>query len=109
MSGFSGMKAWLIQRFSGIYIALFAVFAGYILLQIGPMDYALWVGLLGQPFVQVTSGLFVFALLIHAWIGLRDVILDYIKPIGVKLLIMSFVVLALLASGLWFLRALLLL
>lgn len=106
MSGFSGMNAWLIQRFSGIYIALFAVFFGFILWQIGPVDYSLWVGLFSQPLIQITTSLFGIALLFHAWIGLRDVILDYIQPIAVKMLIVAAVVIMLLASAFWLLRAL---
>jgi succinate dehydrogenase / fumarate reductase membrane anchor subunit len=27
------------------------------------------------------------ALLYHAWIGMRDILMDYIKPVGVRLLL----------------------
>lgn len=107
MSGFSGMKAWLIQRFSGIYIGVFAVVMALIVWTHQPLDYAQWVALFAQPWLQISLSLFTVALLFHAWIGLRDVILDYIHPIWIKMLVMSAVVLMLLASGFWFLRALL--
>jgi len=108
MSGFSGMKAWLVQRFSGVYIGLFAVLLVFILWGNQPMSYPVWVAVFADPWIQVMSGLFVIALLFHAWIGMRDVILDYIKPIGIKMFLMTAIVLMLLASGFWFLRALLL-
>ena len=108
MSGFSGMKAWLVQRFSGVYIGLFAVLLVFILWGNQPMSYPVWVEVFADPWIQVMSGLFVIALLFHAWIGMRDVILDYIKPIGIKMFLMTAIVLMLLASGFWFLRALLL-
>ena len=107
MSGFSGMKAWLIQRFSGIFIGIFGVIMALILWNKQPMDYPQWQALFAQPWLQITLSLFVVALLLHAWIGLRDVILDYIHPIWIKMLLMSAVVLMLLASGFWFLLALL--
>ncbi len=107
MSGFSGMKAWIIQRFTGIYIALFILLMGFTLLTSGPINYSLWTALFSQPFLQVTSGLFIIALLYHAWIGLRDVVLDYVHPIGIKMVVLSAIAIALLSSGLWFFRALL--
>ncbi len=108
MSGFSGMQAWLVQRFSAIYIALFAIILTMMLLGGEELSYRTWVALFAQPWLQVMSSLFVVALLFHAWIGLRDVILDYIKPVEIKMLVMSVIVFMLLASGFWFLRALLL-
>ncbi len=111
MSGFSGMKAWLIQRFSGIYIALYALIFVIVvwrqsLIHDGTINYQQWSALFHQPWLQIATGLFGFAVLFHAWIGLRDIILDYIQSITVKMLVMSFIVLMLLASGYWLLRAL---
>ena len=42
MSGFSGMKAWLIQRFTGIYIAIVAVTLAMIIWLEKPTDYQQW-------------------------------------------------------------------
>jgi succinate dehydrogenase / fumarate reductase membrane anchor subunit len=108
MSGFSGMKAWLVQRYTAVYIALFVPYVSIVLWNLEPINHAIWAGLFRQPFMQVTTALFVVALLFHAWIGLRDVILDYIKPIGIKMLIVAVVIFTLFASGFWFLRALIL-
>ena len=108
MSGFSGMQAWLLQRFSAVYIAIFSIMLTLMVWGGEELSYRSWVALFAQPWLQVMSSLFVIALLLHAWIGLRDVILDYIKPVGIKMLVMTAIVLVLLASGFWFLRALLL-
>jgi len=108
MSGFSGMKAWLIQRFSGIYIALFSTVLAVIMLNEQPDNYSQWARLFSGPWMQTALSIFIVTLLFHAWIGLRDVILDYIHPIWIKMLVMTSVVLMLVASGFWFLRALLL-
>ena len=108
MSGFSGMKAWLIQRFSGIYIALVAVAIVVIIGSAKPANYQQWTALFSDPWMQTALSIFIVTLLFHAWIGLRDIILDYIHPIWIKMIIMTAVVLMLVASGFWFLRALLL-
>jgi succinate dehydrogenase / fumarate reductase membrane anchor subunit len=106
MSGFSGMKAWLIQRFSGIYIGLFVLIFSFVFWQSAPFKYHQWVGLFSQTWIQITTSLFILALLFHAWIGLRDIFLDYIHSISVKMVVMSAIILMLLASGFWGLRAL---
>ncbi len=108
MSGFSGMKAWLIQRFTGIYIAIVAVTLAMIIWLEKPTDYQQWSALFSGPWMQTALSIFIVTLLFHAWIGLRDIILDYIHPIWIKMLVMTGIVLMLVASGFWFLRALLL-
>jgi len=108
MSGFSGMKAWLIQRFTGIYIAIVAVTLAMVIWFEKPTNYQQWSALFSDPWMQTALSIFIVTLLFHAWIGLRDIILDYIHPIWIKMVIMTAVVLMLVASGFWFLRALLL-
>lgn len=108
MSGFSGMKAWLIQRFSGIYIALVGIVLVVMIWTEQPENYQQWSAIFSGPWMQTALSIFIVTLLFHAWIGLRDIILDYIHPIWIKMLVMTGVVLMLVASGFWFLRALLL-
>ena len=107
MSGFSGLKAWVLQRFSGIYIAIFTLLLIFLIWKDYPFNYEQWTALFSQGWLQVSFSLFVLALLLHAWIGLRDVILDYIKPMGIKMLLMSIIVIMLLGSGVWLLKSLL--
>jgi len=104
--GFSGMQAWLLQRFSALYLLTFSVFGGLWMVLNPPSDYAQWSSWMQQPWLQISVALLVIALLIHAWIGLRDVILDYIHPIGLRLGVIAAVMLLLLASGIWAFRAL---
>jgi len=108
MKGFSGMHAWLIQRFSGIYIGIFSLILIVTLWQAAPQNYQQWSSLFSGAWLQLGTSLFVVALLFHAWIGLRDVIIDYIHPVWIKMLVMTGVILMLVASGFWFLKALLL-
>jgi succinate dehydrogenase / fumarate reductase membrane anchor subunit len=69
---------WLLQRASAIYMALFLpVFLGCALLS-GAADYAAWHGLFVPLAMKVASLLFVASLLAHAWIGLREIFIDYV-------------------------------
>lgn len=105
-AGFSGMNSWLIQRLSGIYVGFFALIIIGIFITTPPNSYEEWVSIFISPTLQIGFSIFVFALLFHAWVGLRDIILDYIHPLGIKMMVFSVVLICLFGSGLWALRAL---
>lgn len=65
-----------------------------------------WQMWLAQPMVWIATALFFFALLIHSWVGMRNVVLDYIKPALLKLVILVGLGTLLIALGLWSVRAL---
>jgi succinate dehydrogenase / fumarate reductase membrane anchor subunit len=101
----SGLAAWLVQRLSAVYMGLFVV-AVVILFATSPAyDYAGWVALLSQPLVAVVTTMFFLALLLHAWVGLRDVILDYAgQSASMRLLCLSLLGGWLIALGIWGIR-----
>ncbi len=105
-AGFSGMNAWIIQRLSGIYVAFFALILSGIFTTTPPQSYSEWVAIFVSPLLQIGFSLFIVALLFHAWIGLRDIVLDYIHAVSLKMVIFSMVLMGLFGSGLWALRAL---
>ena len=104
----SGFQAWVVQRLSAIYLAFgFIYLAGYFLLT-PPADYAAWKQWLVSPLTSVGLALFFLSLLLHAWIGIRDVVIDYVHPLAIRLVVLSLVALVLLASGFWLFRSLIL-
>ena len=82
----SGLRAWLVQRLSALYLLGFLVF---LLATMSTADatwtYASWrAWALGNA---VATGILLFfaALLVHVWVGLRDVILDYVHPLALRM------------------------
>jgi len=73
-----GLDMWLLQRASAVYMALFLPVFLVLVLVNTPLDYAAWSGLFIPLAMKVTTLLFVAALLAHAWIGLREMIIDYL-------------------------------
>jgi len=103
-----GSRAWLMQRISAVYLAGCVVIFGLYLLLDAPTSYSAWREWMGLPFIAVaTSGFFVM-LLLHAWVGLRDVIMDYVHPPVMRFILLTSVALGLFAMGLWVLRILML-
>ena len=79
-----------------------------VLLFAAPAQYADWKAWVGGPLVSVAMLLFVVSVLMHAWIGVRDVLIDYIHPIAIRAALLGVIALALVAMGLWAAQALIL-
>lgn len=73
-----GLDMWLVQRSSALYMALFLPAFVLCAVSADPMDFASWRGLFQPMWMKVASLLFVASLLTHAWIGLREIIIDYV-------------------------------
>ena len=97
----SGMKAWALQRLSAIYLALYLIYFTGVLLLAKPEGYAGWQQWLGQPLMSIATLVFVLALLLHAWIGIRDIFMDYVHPLSLRMVLMALLLLSLIAFGLW--------
>jgi succinate dehydrogenase / fumarate reductase membrane anchor subunit len=104
----SGLKAWAIQRLTAMYIGLFSLYLVAVLMFAAPADYGAWKAWIGSPLLSVAMLLFVVSVLMHAWIGVRDVLIDYIHPIAIRATALGLVALSLVAMGLWAAQALIL-
>jgi succinate dehydrogenase / fumarate reductase membrane anchor subunit len=81
-----GLTDWLIQRLSAGVMVAYTLLVLAVLLWNGGIDYPLWRALLAHGAFKLASFLFMVALLYHAWLGMRDIYMDYLKPAGVRLL-----------------------
>jgi succinate dehydrogenase / fumarate reductase, membrane anchor subunit len=96
-----GLRDWLAQRITAIVMALCSVvFAGYALSQ-GPFGYEQWKALFSHGVVRVLALMFFLSLYFHAWVGVRDILMDYVKPAGWRLALEVSVILALAGYTIW--------
>jgi succinate dehydrogenase / fumarate reductase membrane anchor subunit len=96
-----GLRDWLIQRITAVLMIVYVLFlAGYVLLH-PDMGYDRWTGLFSNQVMRSFSLLFLLVLYYHAWIGVRDIVMDYIKPASIRLAIYVVVILALLLYAIW--------
>lgn len=103
---FGGLVPWLIQRLSAVFMLLFIGFVLAHFLVDPPGSYQAWRSWVGHPGVSVAMFLFFAALLAHAWVGLRDVTLDYVKPLAARVGVLALIALALIGAGTWIFRIL---
>ncbi len=101
-----GLTDWLIQRLSAVVMALYTILLLAIVLWNGGLDYARWTDLYADRSFKLASFLFMVALLYHAWIGVRDILMDYIKPAGIRLVLETITVVLLVAYLGWTLQIL---
>lgn len=96
-----GLRDWLIQRITAVVMVLYTLaIAGYLLLQ-PVIDYNAWTLLFSGNVVRTFSLLFLLSVFYHAWIGVRDIVMDYVKPAALRLFIYVWVILALLLYVIW--------
>lgn len=106
-AGTSGLRNWFLQRLSAVYIVVFIL--GTIIVWWGePLSYVTWKAWVAHPLSNAGLLLFIGALLLHAWIGIRDVIIDYINPVGLRYTLLVLIAMTLLTLGVWAAKILLL-
>ena len=96
-----GLVDWLLQRLTAVVMAVYTVGLAVCLLWRPPGSLADWRAVFSGNFARLATMLFVAALLYHAWVGMRDIIMDYLKPAGLRLVVESAVALALLFYLIW--------
>ncbi|MFK5914008.1 MAG: succinate dehydrogenase, hydrophobic membrane anchor protein [Woeseiaceae bacterium] len=79
-----GMRAWLLQRLTAVYIALYLISLIAWCFSQAPIAYDAWSQWFHHPVVLIATILFYFSLFIHAWVGVRDIMVDYVKPSSVR-------------------------
>jgi succinate dehydrogenase / fumarate reductase membrane anchor subunit len=59
-----------------------------------------------MPLGQILATLAMISLAWHAWIGIRDIWMDYVKPVGLRLFLMVLTILWLVGSIVYFVHIL---
>ena len=108
MHGATGLRAWVVQRLSAIYMAVFILLMLGVFVFTPPADYMAWRELMAHTPVSVAILLFYVSLLLHAWVGVRDILIDYVQWQVARLLLLALFGLMFAASGLWLLEVILL-
>jgi succinate dehydrogenase / fumarate reductase, membrane anchor subunit len=96
-----GLRDWLAQRVSAVIMALYTLLVACYALANQPLGYAQWKGMFAQGAMRVLTLVFFLSLFYHAWVGIRDILMDYIKNTALRLVLEIIVILALVAYTIW--------
>ena len=96
-----GLRDWLAQRITAVVMAVYSLIVVYALFSSGPISYAVWRELFAQGWMRVATLLFAASLAWHAWVGMRDILMDYVKPAGLRFALEVMVLLTIAAGVGW--------
>lgn len=101
-----GIQAWFLQRVSAIYMALYMVYFLWTFFNIELLTFQIWLNWLSHPIMNMATGVFFLLFAVHAWVGMRDIVLDYIPNDSWRFISLVGIGLFILASSLEVIRIL---
>ncbi len=97
-----GMRDWLAQRVTAVLMALFTLLLlAQVILSKGPIGYDKWASIFSAQWMKVLTFAVIIALLYHVWVGMRDIWMDYIKPVWLRLSLQVFTIVWLVGCAGW--------
>lgn len=102
----TGLRAWMLQRLSALYLAGYSLWALVYFLLHPVTEHAAWQALWRGPVMITGAALLFIALLVHAWVGMRDILLDYVRQPLLRLVLLALLWGWLLVLTIWLVRIL---
>jgi succinate dehydrogenase / fumarate reductase membrane anchor subunit len=96
-----GLRDWLAQRITAVVMGVYTLMILAVLANMPRLDYSHWKALWDLPVMRYATLLFLLSLYFHAWIGMRNIFMDYIKNPGGRLLLHVITIAALVWYALW--------
>ncbi len=102
-----GLRDWLVQRGTGALMAVFTVvLLAQVIISKGPIGYDTWAGIFAAQWMKVLTFSVILALAWHAWVGVRDILMDYVHATGMRLLMQMLTIVWLVGCAGWALQVL---
>jgi succinate dehydrogenase / fumarate reductase membrane anchor subunit len=102
-----GLRDWLAQRVTAVLMALFTlVVLAQVIFSKGPIGYDKWAGIFAAQWMKALTFAVIVAMLYHAWVGIRDIWMDYVKPVSVRLSLQVVSIVWLVACAGWAIQVL---
>ncbi|MEO7337470.1 MAG: succinate dehydrogenase, hydrophobic membrane anchor protein [Caldimonas sp.] len=96
-----GLRDWLSQRITAVVMALFTVAVIAQVLMPGEIGYDKWAAMFSRQWMKVLTFTVIISLLIHAWVGMRDIWMDYVKPVATRLTLEALTIVWLVGCAGW--------
>ncbi|PTT75453.1 succinate dehydrogenase, hydrophobic membrane anchor protein, partial [Pelomonas sp. HMWF004] len=101
-----GLRDWLAQRITAVVMAVFTAVLLAQLLMPGALGYDRWAAIFSQQWMKLLTLVTILSLAYHAWVGMRDIWMDYVKPVGVRLALQVLTIVWLLGCAGWAIQVL---
>ena len=95
------MRDWLLQRVTAVLMAVYTIVLLVAFLTGQNFTYEGWAGLFAQQWFKLFSAVTFAGFAFHAWVGTRDVWMDYVKPVGLRLFLQIATIAWLIGCAAW--------
>ena len=102
-----GWKDWLAQRITGAVVLVWVVAMLARFLLASDLTFVGWNAFMTGAVMKTLTLFAILAVVYHAWIGVRDIWMDYVKNAGLRLALHIFTILWLLGCALYGMAAVL--
>ena len=96
-----GLRDWLAQRLTAGILVVYTLGLPGWLFALPELSYGSWAGMFASTWMKVLTLLALVSLVWHAWVGVRDIFMDYIKPTGLRLFLLIATIVALVGYAIW--------
>ena len=96
-----GLRDWLVQRATAVVLAVYLIWLVVVIASSRPIDYDAWAGIFAPLGMKIATLIAFVALAYHAWIGMRDVWMDYVRPTALRMVLQLATILWLAACLAW--------
>lgn len=96
-----GLRGWAMQRVTAGIVAVYSIFLAITLFTQQTLDFITWRSLFQHTWMRVPTFVCLLAIYVHTWIGMRDIIMDYVKPTTLRLCLHVTVIVFLIAYTVW--------
>lgn len=96
-----GMRDWLAQRVTAVIMVLYTATLVLAFLTGQNFTYEGWAALFAQQWFKLVSAVTLIGLFYHAWVGMRDVWMDYVRALGLRLVLQIATMAWLIGCAVW--------
>ena len=96
-----GVGGYLMQRLTAVVLTAYVLLLVVCIVAAGDLNYENWASLFVPLWMKIVTLVALIALLYHAWIGVRDIWMDYVKPTWIRLSLQTVTVLWLVCCAVW--------
>ena len=75
-----GLGNFIAQRVTAVVMALYTIIMLVVVASGRPLSYGVWKDLFTQGWMRVATLLFAVSLAWHAWLGIKEILIDYARP-----------------------------
>lgn len=80
-----GFRDWLAQRATAVIMGVYTLILLLSFLSGSNFSYEGWAGMFARQWFKIATFVTFLAMFYHVWVGMRDVWMDYVKPVVLRL------------------------